>query len=72
MATRTRNRRFAGTPVTISPQSASRRRRIVGLTLEASVAHRPRLRLPGQSRRQTFFSSRWIVVRFSAQRRFLT
>jgi hypothetical protein len=33
MATRTRNRLFARKPATISPQSASRRRRIVGLTL---------------------------------------
>jgi hypothetical protein len=39
MATRTRNRRFARTPATISPKSASRRRRIVGLTLEALVSH---------------------------------
>jgi hypothetical protein len=34
MATRTQNRLFARNPATISPQSASRRRRIVGLTLE--------------------------------------
>jgi hypothetical protein len=34
MATRTRNRRFARAPATISPKSASRRRRTVGLTLE--------------------------------------
>jgi hypothetical protein len=37
-----------------------------------SVAHRPGLRLPGQSRRETFFSCRRTAVRFSAQRRFFS